>query len=183
MSKSLQELVRFSKYKDDPTVFSPYVSRQLLRLAARREQEGALAYAAAISEDAVQMVFTADGHMMRRAAQRFGVCYAVIVIAEIIEAIEDCEPLGNLILEAENCAFCNGRKYGEIALWIEKSDTFCYLHIEGSELCIATVMGNFPRYFVNPKADALCWLKKDNSIEQELSKIPKFALSDGKKRK
>ena len=100
---------KYSMYRNDETVFSPYVLKKLCAEAKANADAGMLTLFGAMSEDAVPVAFTADVHLMRRAKERLGTSYAEIVMADVIRAAEHSETLGQAILDAIDDAGDNGK--------------------------------------------------------------------------
>lgn len=101
---------KYSMYRNNETVFSPYVLKKLCAEAKANADAGMLTLFGAMSEDAVPVAFTADVHLMRRAKERLGTSYAEIVMADVIRAAEHSETLGQAILDAMDDAGDNGKK-------------------------------------------------------------------------
>ena len=127
-----REIVRFSKSRKDKDVFNDYILEKFRRFVSSSDHNDLVAYAAAITEDKIPVLFTGDSHMMYRASQRLGVCYPAIVVAEIIETVESSNTLGNLVLESETMAYEKGFESGVVALYIESLYIFCYLNTNNS---------------------------------------------------
>lgn len=159
-----REIVRFSKSRRDEGVFDDYILEKFRRFVSSPDHNDLVAYAGAITEDKIPVLFTGDSHMMHRASQRLGVCYPAIVVAEIIEAVEGSDTLGNLVLESETMAYEKGYECGVVALYIESLDIFCYLNTNNSEVRIATVMSGFPKYYANEDSDFICTLLADGAL-------------------
>lgn len=176
-----KEITRFSMHKHDACVFDEYTMKQFVQFTKSVNGSDLLVYAGAITEDTIPMMFTGDSHLMKRASERMGICYASIVIAEVIEAVEKNVQLGNILLESETMAFEKGHSYGMVALFIEELDLFCYLHVSDSEICVATVMYDFPKYYVNAESDFICCLYPDNTIGFGMKSSRRFAASACKK--
>lgn len=141
---------KYSMYRNDETVFSPYVLKKLCAEAKANADAGMLTLFGAMSEDAVPVAFTADVHLMRRAKERLGTSYAEIVMADVIRAAEHSETLGQAILDAIDDAGDNGKKFNILAIWIEEQDLFAYLFCYESRVHITTVLSFKRVYFVNP---------------------------------
>ena len=125
---------KYSMYRNDETVFSPYVLKKLCAEAKANADAGMLTLFGAMSEDAVPVAFTADVHLM----------------ADVIRAAEHSETLGQAILDAMDDAGDNGKKFNILAIWIEEQDLFAYLFCYESRVHITTVLSFKRVYFVNP---------------------------------
>lgn len=176
-----KEITRFSKSRKNETVFGNYILEKFRRFILLSEHDDLMAYAGAITEDKIPVLFTGDSHLMHRASQRLGVCYPAIVVAEIIEAVEGNDTLGNLVLESETMAYEKGFECGVVALYIEELDMFCYLNTNNSEVRIATVMSGFPKYFVNEDIDFICTLLADGALAFGFESSTRLAKSANKK--
>lgn len=124
---------KYSMYRNDETVFSPYVLKKLCAEAKANADAGMLTLFGAMSEDAVP-----------------GTSYAEIVMADVIRAAEHSETLGQAILDAMDDAGDNGKKFNILAIWIEEQDLFAYLFCYESRVHITTVLSFKRVYFVNP---------------------------------
>lgn len=178
MNKLEKELVRFSKSRQDETVFSPYILESFLKTVRVKSSEGQLVYGLAISEDQIPMLLTADSHAMLRISQRLGLCYADVVMAAAIEAIENNNELGNRIVDAFDAA--ENRPYGMVALWLETLDIFCYLHVYQDEIHLATVISGKPVYFVNSTCELICRVTKENVAVFDIQNTSRFCASDSR---
>lgn len=161
--------------------FSPYIEKRLHEIASRKEDDGCLAYYAAIGEEECPVVFTADSHLMRRASERIGISYAELIIEAVLKAIEKTPELGEIILNAIDKACDEGRTHAVVALWIESEDFFTYLYCNEETIHITTVVCGAPIYYVNDMADAICWLTAQGNIISGISNIPKFRISTNTK--
>lgn len=176
-----REIVRFSKFRNDASVYSQYVLDKFAHFVTKKENDDLMAYAGAITDDKIPMIFTGDTHLMSLASHRLGVCYPAIVIAEIINAVESNNTLANLVLESETMAYEKNYECGIVALYIEELDMFCYLNTSGSEIRIATVMSGFQKYFVNEESDFICTLTTDGILAFGLESSRKLEKSENKK--
>lgn len=161
--------------------FSPYIEKRLHEIASRKEDDGCLAYYAAIGEEECPVVFTADSHLMRRASERIGISYAELIIEAVLKAIEKTPELGEIILNAIDKACDEDRTHAVVALWIESEDFFTYLYCNEETIHITTVVCGAPIYYVNDMADAICWLTAQGNIISGISNIPKFRISTNTK--
>lgn len=176
-----REIVRFSKSRNDESVYNRYVLDKFAHFTIQKSNDDLMVYAGAITDDKIPMIFTGDTHLMSRASHRLGVCYPAIVIAEIIDAVENNNTLANLVLESETMAYEKNYECGIVALYIEELDMFCYLNTSGSEIRIATVMSGFPKYFVNEESDFICTLTTDGILAFGLESSRKLEKSENKK--
>ena len=168
---------QFSKHRNNERIYSPYVLKKLTETATLAYKSGMVAYFAAIGENTIQTVVTADTHLMRRAAERLHTCYSSMVMAFVIKAMESSEELGQLLLDAADAAADAGKKYGVAAIWLEESDLFFYLHCYQDRFHIATVLTCCNRYYVNTGAEVICALMKDGEVKKGISNIECFAPS------
>ena len=168
---------QFSKHRNNERVYSPYVLKKLTETATLAYKSGMIAYFAAIGEDTIQTVVTADTHLMRRAAERLHTNYSSMVMAFVVKAMESSEELGQLLLDAADTAADEGKKYGVAAIWLEESDLFFYLHCYQDRFHIATVLTCCNRYYVNTGAEVICALMKDGEVKKGISNIECFAPS------
>lgn len=159
-----REIVRFSKSKKDESVFSPYIMQRFMRFISDPNHEDLIAYAGAITEDKIPVLFTGNGHMISRTSQRLGIMYPAIVVAEIIEIVEKNETLANLLLESEMMAYEKNYDGGLVALYVEELDIFCYLITNNSEVRIGTVVSGLSKYFANDESDFICTLMANGDL-------------------
>lgn len=62
-----REIVRFSKLRKDEDIFNDYILEKFRRFVSSPDHNDMVAYAAAITEVNVPVLFTGDSHMMHRA--------------------------------------------------------------------------------------------------------------------
>lgn len=179
MLDNAKRLVRFSRYRNDEEIFSEYICSQLLKSAAEKGK-GTIHLAGAIGSDKEQVLFGCDEHMMHRAAQRLGLCWAEVVLVHVIEACEKCEELGNALLDSEDLAYEKGYNYGMCALLIEDLDIFVYLHISNGQIFVATVM-SFPKYYVNEDCELVARIDPQGNLHNGFKDNPRFEKSKEKK--
>ena len=163
--------------------FSPYIEKRLHKIASRKEEDGYLAYYAAIGEEECPVVFTADSHLMRRASERIGISYAELIIEAVLKAVEKTPELGEIILSAIDKAYDEDRTHAVVALWIESEDFFTYLYCNEETIHITTVVCGAPIFYVNDMADAICWLTAQGNIISGITNIPRFRISANTKYK
>lgn len=161
--------------------FSPYIEKRLHEIASRKEDDGCLAYYAAIGEEECPVVFTADSHLMRRASERIGISYSELIIEAVLKAVERTPELGEIILSAIDKACDEDHAYAIVALWIESEDFFTYLYCNEETIHITTIVCGAPIYYVNDMADAICWLTAQGNIISGIANIPKFRISTNTK--
>lgn len=161
---------KFSRYQNDENLFHPYA---IDRLTYVTEQKcDGTAFWGVVGEDEIPIVFSVTKHLQKRLSQRFGLSYSEILIEKIISLVESNRALGDILLETMPIG--NPYKRIEIALWDEVEDIFYYLHPYGEYVEIGTVIDGKPFYFVNPAADAFCWVTGNGDLVLGLENIPKF---------
>ena len=167
---------KLSKYHMDTNVFGPYVMQKLEKTAQWAINRGMVAHFAAISEDSIPSVFTADTHMMRRVAERLHISYATTIIAEIINAVETNDELGQLLLDAADTTN-EAHPYSMAALWVEEYDVFTYIYCYEDRFHITTVLSGNATYYVNKDADLICAIRKNGELTQGIGNIGRFKES------
>lgn len=166
--------IRYSKHKNDQSIYNEYIIKRLTYLANRFDEQ--LSFAGAIGEDTLPVLFTADRHVCSRIQERYGITYAEVLISHLIALIENNVELGDCLSDLMDTYEAQRL---EFALWDEVEDQFYYLHPYAEHVHIGTAITNKAFYFVNANVDVACWVKASGELVFGIDNIPKFRPSTG----
>lgn len=142
--KKFTEAMSLTRFKYDESVFNEYTLEKLKELALKSCSD--IYYFAAIGEDAIPVIFTADGHFIHRVMQRLGCQYASVIVGYLIERAETNHAFGNWLDDIA----CESIGKTTVAVYVEDEDFFFYLDVyDDSRIRIATIVSGCTTYFVD----------------------------------
>lgn len=142
--KQYKEAMSLTRFGKDESVFNQYTLEKLESIAI--ENCSNVYYFAAIGEDKIPVIFTADEHFLQRARMRLGCQYGSIIVGFLIERAEKLQEFGNWLDDIA----CEATKTTTAAVYMEDIDMFFYLKVHtDSRIHIATVISGCSVYFVD----------------------------------
>lgn len=163
-------IFKFSEYRD----YIDSRSKQAInQIAEDKEILGYLTYGALIAD--IPMAIAVAPHTMKRYKQRFHLNSATPLVAEIIERLENCHEASEAIMAAQDIGNLKGYPMGFVAMYIEATDTFCYLQTDVDVIFIDTFLTERRTYYISPEVDVVIKIGKDSTADFGMEASYKFA--------
>lgn len=163
-------IFKFSAYAE---VIDGLSKKAIQQIAEDKEHLGYIIYGAILAD--IPMAIALAPHTMKRYKQRFHLNSATPLIAEIIEWLEGCPEAAEAIMAAQDIGNLKGYPMGFVALYIEATDTFCYLQTDVDVVYIDTYVTGRRRYYISPEVDVVVKISSNKVASFDMDASYKFA--------
>lgn len=163
-------MFKFSEYGD---CIDSHSKQAIKQIAEDKAILGYLTYGAMLAH--IPMAIAASPHTMKRYKQRFHLNSATPLIQQIIEWLEGCPEASEAILAAQDIGNLKGYPMGFVALYIEATDTFCYLQTDVDVIFIDTYLTERRRYYISPEVDVVIKVSSNKVASFGMEASYKFA--------
>ena len=163
-------IFKFSEHREQIDDLSKKAIKQI---AEDKEILGYLTYGAVLAD--IPMAIAVAPHTMKRYKQRFKLNSATPLISEIIERLEDCHEASEVIMAAQDIGNLKGFPMGFVALYLEATDTFCYLQTDVDTIFVDTYLTGRRTYYISPEVDVIIKIGKDSTAVFGMEASYKFA--------
>lgn len=161
---------KFSAYAE---VIDDRSKKAIKQIAEDKEHLGYLTYGAVLAD--IPMAIALAPHTMKRYKQRFHLNSATPLVAEIIEWLEGCPEASEAIMAAQDIGNLKGFPMGFVALYIEATDTFCYLQTDVDVIFIDTFLTERRKYYISPEVDVVIKISSNKVANFGMDTSYKFA--------